>query len=110
LSVAYASAADLHVSPDGSDENPATAAAPVKSLQKARDLARAARQAKPEDPIEILLHPGIYMVRQTVEFTNDDSGTESAPLAIKARKDPKAGAAGRNWSAQGDCAIVGNLL
>ena len=46
LSVAYASAADFHVSPDGSDENPATATAPVKSLEKARDLARAARKAR----------------------------------------------------------------
>ena len=89
LSVAYASAADFHVSPDGSDENPATAAAPVKSLEKARDLARAGRKAKPDEPIHILLHPGIYMVRKTVEFTKDDSGTESAPLTIRAWKDPK---------------------
>ena len=89
LSVAYASAADFHVSPDGSDDNPATATAPVKSLEKARDLARAARKATPEEPIQILLHPGIYMVRKTVAFTKDDSGTESAPLTIKAWKDPK---------------------
>ena len=89
LSVACASAADFHVSPDGSDENPATVTAPVKSLEKARDLARAARKAKPDEPIQILLHPGIYMVRKTVEFTKDDSGTESAPLTIKAWKDLK---------------------
>ncbi|NLY00940.1 MAG: right-handed parallel beta-helix repeat-containing protein [Rhodopirellula sp.] len=89
LSVAYASAADFHVSPGGSDENPATASAPVKSLEKACDLARAARKAKPEEPIRILLHPGIYMVRKTVEFTKDDSGTESAPLTIEAWEDPK---------------------
>ena len=89
MSVAYASAADFHVSPDGSDENPATVTAPVKSLEKARDLARAARKAKPDEPIRILLHPGIYMVRKTVEFTKDDSGTEAAPLTIKAWKDPR---------------------
>lgn len=89
MSVAYASAADIHVSPDGSDESPATATARVKSLEKARDLARAARKVKPEEPIQILLHPGIYMVRKTVEFTKDDSGTKSAPLTIKAWKDPK---------------------
>ncbi len=88
LSVAYASGADIHVSPDGSDENAATADAPIQSLEKARDLARASRKAKPEEPICILLHPGIYTVRSTVEFTRDDSGTESAPLTIKAVKDP----------------------
>jgi hypothetical protein len=82
------SAADFHVSPDGSDENPAAANAPVKSLEKARDLARAARKAKPEESIQILLHPGIYMVRKTVELTEDDSGTGSAPLTIRAWKDP----------------------
>ena len=94
FSVACASAADVHVSPDGSDENPATATAPVKSLVKARDLARAARKVKPAEPIQILLHPGIYMVRKTVEFTKGDSGTESAPLTIKAWKDP---ASPKDW-------------
>ena len=89
LSVAYASAADFHVSPDGSDENPATATAPVKSLEKARDLARAARKARPDAPMQILLHPGIYTIRRTVEFTTEDSAAESAPLTIKAWKDPK---------------------
>jgi len=89
LSVACASAAEFHVSPNGSDENPATAAAPVKSLEKARDLARAARKLKPEEPINILLQPGIYMLRKTVEFTKDDSGTEFAPLTIRAWNDPR---------------------
>ncbi len=89
IPVACASAAEFHVSPRGSDENPATVTAPVKSLEKARDLARAARKANPDEPIQILLHPGIYMVRKTVEFTQEDSGTESAPLTIKAWKDPK---------------------
>ena len=89
LSVAYASAADFHVSPDGSDQNPATATAPVKSLEKARDLARAARKARPDAPMQILLHPGIYTIRRTVEFTTEDSAAESAPLTIKAWKDPK---------------------
>jgi parallel beta-helix repeat protein len=89
LSVACASAADFHVSPNGADENPATVTAPVRSLEKARDLARSARKAKPDEPIQILLHPGIYTVRNTVAFTEDDSGTESAPLTIKAWKDPQ---------------------
>ncbi|MDZ7620487.1 MAG: right-handed parallel beta-helix repeat-containing protein, partial [Patescibacteria group bacterium] len=82
-------AADIHVSPNGSDDHPGTADAPVQSLHRARDLAREARKAKPEEGVNILLHPGIYMVRQTVEFTKDDSGTEAAPLVIRALQDPK---------------------
>jgi len=58
LSVVSASAAEFYVSPDGSDENPASVTAPVKSLEKARDLARVARKAKPDEPIQVLLHPG----------------------------------------------------
>ena len=89
LSVAQVPAADFHVSPDGSDDNPATATAPVRTLEKARDLARAARRAKPGESAQILVHPGIYLVRKTVEFSKADAGTESAPLTIKAWKDPK---------------------
>ena len=89
LPVAYISAADFHVAPHGSDENPGSVAAPVRSLEKARDLARAARKARPDEPIQILLHPGIYPVRKTVEFTKEDSGTETAPLTIRAWQDPQ---------------------
>jgi parallel beta-helix repeat protein len=89
LVVAGASAAELHVSPEGSDDNPATAIAPVQSLARARDLARAARRAQPDEPIQILLHPGLYTVRETVQFTPEDSGTASAPLTIRAWKDPQ---------------------
>gem|GEM_PF-4616281 len=48
MSVVSASAAEFYVSPDGSDENPASVTAPVKSLEKARDLARLARKTKPD--------------------------------------------------------------
>ena len=89
VSATFASAAEFHVAPDGSDEQAGTAEAPVQSLEKARDLAREARKANPEETVSILLHPGIYMVRKTIEFTKDDSGTESAPLVIKAWRDPK---------------------
>ncbi|QNN23594.1 hypothetical protein HED60_15350 [Planctomycetales bacterium ZRK34] len=81
--------AEIHVSPEGSDENPGTGAAPVRTLVKARDLARAARRAEPNHPIQILLHPGIYRVSKTVVFTREDSGTAEAPLTIRAWKDPQ---------------------
>ena len=89
ISATSVAAADIHVSPNGSDDRPGTAEAPVQSLPRARDLAREARKARPEEGVNILLHPGIYMVRKTVEFTKADSGTEAAPLVIRALQDAK---------------------
>jgi len=40
-----AGAAEFHVAPSGSDSQAGSEAAPVQTLEKARDLARAARQA-----------------------------------------------------------------
>ncbi|MDY0170831.1 MAG: right-handed parallel beta-helix repeat-containing protein [Thermoguttaceae bacterium] len=105
LPLACAAAADFHVSPNGSDDNPATADAPVKSLERARDLAREARKARPDEAVSILLHPGTYMIRNTVEFTKDDSGTEAAPLVIRAWQDPKSPA---DWPTLAGGVVVGD--
>ncbi len=74
---------EIHVSPQGSDSNSGDKSAPVKSLEKARDLGRDARGVKADQAVIILLHPGIYEIRKTVEFTKADSGTALAPLVIK---------------------------
>ncbi|MFA7054883.1 MAG: hypothetical protein WC328_17840, partial [Kiritimatiellia bacterium] len=42
-----AGAAEIHVAPAGADSQAGSEAAPVQTLEKARDLARAARQAEP---------------------------------------------------------------
>ena len=81
-------AAEIHVSPSGSDEQPGTAQAPVFSLEKARDLARVARKETPEEAVTIWLHPGLYTVREKIEFTAQDSGTSAAPLTIAAWPNP----------------------
>ncbi|MGI6390079.1 MAG: right-handed parallel beta-helix repeat-containing protein [Kiritimatiellia bacterium] len=85
-----AGAADIHVAPSGADSHVGSEAAPVQTLEKARDLARAARQAEPNAAITIWLHPGIHRVTRTVAFTAQDAGTAAAPLTIAARRDPAA--------------------
>ncbi|MCY2988731.1 MAG: right-handed parallel beta-helix repeat-containing protein [Planctomycetota bacterium] len=83
-------AADMHVSPTGSDDHAGTSAAPVQTLEKARVLAQALRKGHPTEAVNILLHPGTHTIRKTVAFKPEDSGTAEAPLNILAWRDPAA--------------------
>jgi len=90
VGVRVAGAAEIHVAPSGSDSHDGSASAPIQTLEKARDLARAARQAEPGQSITIWLHPGIHRVARAVAFTAQDAGTAAAPLTIATRRDPAA--------------------
>jgi len=79
-----ASAADIHVSPTGSDANPGTLAAPVQSLERARVMVQTSRKALSNESFNILLHPGTHRITNGVAFTALDSGTADAPLNILA--------------------------
>ncbi len=82
-------AADLHVSPSGSDTQPGTLEAPVQTLQQALLLARQRRHAQPAEAAATLyLHPGAHTVRREVAFRAEDSGTAQAPLRLLAWRDP----------------------
>ena len=83
-------AADIHVSPTGSDDHPGTPDAPVQTLEKARVLAQSLRKGHPAEAVNILLHPGTHTIRKTVAFKAEDSGTVEAPLKILAWHDPAA--------------------
>ncbi len=85
-----ACAADIHVAPSGSDEAPGTAEAPLLSLEKARLTGQSLRKARTNEAVNILLHPGLHTIRQTVAFTAADAGTAEAPLTIQAWRDPAA--------------------
>ncbi|MDO5580998.1 MAG: right-handed parallel beta-helix repeat-containing protein [Planctomycetia bacterium] len=79
---------EIYVSPKGDDSGMGTKEAPVQTLERARNLARSARKAEPDQPISILLHPGIYMITKPVEFSQPDTGSKEAPLVIKGIVDP----------------------
>jgi len=83
-------AADIHVSPAGSDEQPGTPDKPVQTLEKARAMAQALRKANSNEAVNLLLHPGIHPIRKTVAFKAEDSGTSNAPLSILGWRDPAA--------------------
>jgi hypothetical protein len=67
----------LHVSPDGNDANPGTAAAPFATLAKARDAVRAQKAA---GSVVVLLHGGIYRLSDTLALDKQDSGSANAPV------------------------------
>lgn len=81
---AAASAAEIHVSPTGDDRSPGSTSAPVRTLGRARDLARAARSAKPDEPVRVLLGNGVYEQDAPLEFGPQDSGTATAPVSYEA--------------------------
>ena len=66
-----ARAAEIHVSPDGNDGNPGTAAKPLATVTAAQ---RAARAAAGKPPVTVWLHRGIYHLPGPLCFTAEDSG------------------------------------
>lgn len=83
-------AADIHVSPTGSDDRTGTLEAPVQTIEKARLMAQTLRKSSSNEAVNILLHPGIHAVPKTVAFKPEDSGTSNAPLNILAWAAPAA--------------------
>ena len=59
---------DIMVSPEGDDNNTGTPALPVKTLAKAKELAK----TKDGDTVTVWFREGTYFIDETVEFTSDD--------------------------------------
>jgi len=75
---AFASASPaVIVSPAGDDAGDGSAAQPVKSLQRAQELARGVLASK--RGVNVTLLAGTYRPDHTLVFTSEDSGTAEAP-------------------------------
>jgi len=81
-------AAELYVSPHGSDTNSGTRARPFATLERARDEVRRLRQAEklPKGGITIWLRGGDYLRTNALELTAGDSGTPKGPVVWRAAK------------------------
>jgi len=75
-----ANAAELFVSPSGSDANPGTREAPFATIEKAQG---AARLLKAKEGATVTLLPGTYRLSNPIELTKEDSGTEAAPFIVR---------------------------
>jgi hypothetical protein len=84
--VESAQGVELYVSPDGSDENPGTRAAPFQTLEHVREAARATDKSRPGETV-VYLCDGVYTLAETLEFDARDSGTETHPVIYRACPD-----------------------
>jgi hypothetical protein len=108
-------AADLHVSPAGSDANPGTREKPFATLSSARDAIRKIKQAGPlTQGITVHFQGGTYSLAKPVEFTQEDSGSESAPITYLAERDATVRVTGgrevSGWRPVTDPAVLGRLV
>ncbi len=71
--------ADVYVATDGSDSNPGTLDAPVKTFERARDLVRE-KKATATDEIVVAFKAGDYGALDSLTLTAEDGGTEAAPI------------------------------
>jgi len=75
--------AQIHVSPSGNDMNPGTATRPIRTLEKAVVLARAAK-LKATGDTTIALAGGVYHLERPLILTPDDSGANGHYLVMSA--------------------------
>jgi len=77
-------AADIYVSPTGSDINPGTKSQPLASLaasqEKARDFAG-------KESVQVHVADGVYYLPETLVFTPADSGSERYPVVYRAKNE-----------------------
>ena len=80
-----------YVSPDGDDRQTGGFDDPFRTVEKAREAVRTYKQLHglPRGGITVWLRGGVYPLRQTLHFIQDDSGSEGAPVVYKACPDEK---------------------
>lgn len=89
ISCTHQKTVEFFVSSDGNDTNPGTEAAPLQTLEKAKELVRSQLREVPGKPVEVNIKGGIYYLERPVVFSSEDSGTENAPVVYKATKGEK---------------------
>lgn len=82
VSVRHGDAAQIVVSPQGSDAANGAAAHPVATPERAQVLAQAA--IKRGEAVQVVLHGGTYELRAPLALGAQDSGTAQAPVVWRA--------------------------
>lgn len=76
------SAAELYVSPAGSDVHPGTEDRPLATLRHAQDVVRAIAKLH-KVPVTVYLRGGTYYLPEPIVFTPEDSGSAAAPVVYR---------------------------
>ena len=74
----------FYIAVNGKDSNNGSVDQPFATLEAAQSAVRAAKKNGTITPIEVVVRGGTYYLKQTIEFTPEDSGTISAPVIWKA--------------------------
>ncbi len=85
---AWAQAADrsvraIHVSVDGNDASAGSAAAPLATLEGARERVREMREREGEPTMIVHIHAGVYLRDQAFRLSQADSGSPEAPVIYR---------------------------
>jgi pectate lyase len=80
---------EIYISPNGSDSNSGTKNSPLRSLEKATEIARSIHKETPAKSITVYVRDGIYQLEKPVVFNTEDSGNENDPLVVKAFENGK---------------------
>jgi Concanavalin A-like lectin/glucanases superfamily/Right handed beta helix region len=106
-------AAQVFVSPQGSDAGDGSQARPVASLDRARVLVRAIKAEGVTGSIAVNVRPGAYPITAPLKLTAQDSGTERGPVVYRAVQPGKSvfygGARLRGFQPVADAAILARL-
>lgn len=82
-------AVTFHIAPDGSDAGDGSETKPFRSLPAARDAVRARRRSgggkASKSSVQVVVHGGTYLVEETLNLTEEDSGTAAAPVVYRAK-------------------------
>ncbi len=90
LAAAFAGAAELHVAPNGNDDNPGTKTAPFATLERARNAIRILKTKGPlKEAMHVVVADGRYQLTKPFVLTSDDTGTTDAPISYEAARDAK---------------------
>lgn len=74
------------VATDGNDTNIGTKDSPFATIERARDEIRKIKQSGnlPQNGVCVYVREGDYGILSSIEFTNEDSGTENNPITYRA--------------------------
>ncbi|MCA9150337.1 MAG: right-handed parallel beta-helix repeat-containing protein [Planctomycetales bacterium] len=81
-----AAAAEFHISPAGSDDNPGTLEQPWKSLHGAQANLRRTPTSNRSEAVTVWIHEGNYELTSSWHLSEADSGTPEAPITYAAYK------------------------
>lgn len=78
---------ELHVAPDGKDENPGSLKAPLATLERSRDVLRDMRGTDPDalkEGATVYIHAGVYALNASFILETKDSGVASGSITYRA--------------------------